>query len=58
MYICLCNALREHDVEKVIAKGVRDTAGVYRALGVEPQCGACACDIERRIKSPKALDTA
>ena len=49
MYVCLCNALRQQDVDHVIAKGHRTTDEVYAALGVEPQCGSCICDIEMRI---------
>lgn len=41
MYVCICNAIRETEIQSVIAKGVRDVDDVYKALGVEPQCGTC-----------------
>jgi len=49
MYVCLCNALREREIDHAIARGNRTTDEVYAALGVEPQCGSCIGDIEMRI---------
>ncbi|MEK9660309.1 MAG: (2Fe-2S)-binding protein [Alphaproteobacteria bacterium] len=50
MYVCLCNALREHEVDQAISQGRRTPEEVYAALGVERQCGSCACEIDRRIE--------
>lgn len=41
MYVCICNAVRETEIQSVIAKGVRDVDDVFEALGIEPQCGTC-----------------
>ena len=41
MYVCICNAIRETEIQSVIADGVRNVDDVYKALGVEPQCGTC-----------------
>lgn len=41
MYVCICNAVRETEIEQVIAGGVRDVDEVYEALDIEPQCGTC-----------------
>lgn len=57
MYVCLCNALREHDIDRAIAQGRRTSDEVYAALGVEPQCGSCACEIDIRIED-RSIDRA
>jgi len=51
MYICLCNALTEKEVEAAILDGARTPADVYRSLGCEPQCGTCLRDIRHRLKN-------
>ena len=42
MYVCVCNALSDREVKRVIAAGrVRSAEDIYAALGCAPQCGAC-----------------
>ncbi len=42
MYICICNALRDRDVRRVIREGEAGTvAGVYKAFDTTPCCGKC-----------------
>jgi bacterioferritin-associated ferredoxin len=56
MYVCICNAVRESEIEQVIAEGVRDVEAVYEALDVEPQCGTCRAYIrEMMAEVPSAL---
>ncbi|MCK9543279.1 MAG: (2Fe-2S)-binding protein [Novosphingobium sp.] len=46
MYVCICNAIRDHELEDA-AKKVRGKAhDVYRALGCMPQCGQCLEDAD------------
>ena len=49
MYVCICNAVRESEIEQVIAEGVRDVDAVYEALDVEPQCGTCRAYIREMM---------
>ncbi|MEQ9640983.1 MAG: (2Fe-2S)-binding protein [Alphaproteobacteria bacterium] len=52
MYLCICNAIRESEVDGLVAGGGARTVGdVYRALGKQPQCGSCASAVRDRVKS-------
>ncbi len=42
MYVCVCNALSDREVKRVIASGrVRSADDIYAVLGCTPQCGVC-----------------
>ncbi|MDP1750432.1 MAG: (2Fe-2S)-binding protein [Reyranella sp.] len=49
MYLCICRAIRERDVDAAVRAGARKPADVFRACGKRPQCGTCACDMRERI---------
>jgi bacterioferritin-associated ferredoxin len=49
MYICICTAIREREVDAAVRAGARRPADVFRACGKSPQCGTCACDMRDRI---------
>jgi len=49
MYICICNAIREREVDAAVRAGARRPADVFRSCGKSPQCGTCACDMRDRI---------
>ena len=49
MYVCICNAVRESEVRKVISEGAREVDEVYRALDIEPQCGTCRSFIKEMV---------
>ncbi len=52
MYLCICNAIREREVDGLVAEGdARTVSDVYRALGKQPQCGSCASAIRDRVKA-------
>lgn len=42
MYVCLCNGLTDHQVEKAVAGGAARPKDVYAACGCRAQCGTCA----------------
>jgi bacterioferritin-associated ferredoxin len=41
MYICLCNALTEAQIEGAVADGACRPREVYAACGCRAQCGGC-----------------
>jgi bacterioferritin-associated ferredoxin len=49
MYICICRAIRDRDVDAAVRAGARRPVDVFRACGKDPQCGGCACEMRRRI---------
>ena len=51
MYICICRAIRDRDVDAAVRAGARRPVDVFRACGKSPQCGSCACDMRERIET-------
>jgi bacterioferritin-associated ferredoxin len=49
MYICICRAIRDRDIDDAVRAGARRPSEVFRACGKSPQCGSCACDMRERI---------
>ena len=41
MVVCVCNAIREHDVRAAARGGAVSACQAYRALGRQPKCGQC-----------------
>ncbi len=49
MYLCICRAIRERDVDAAVRAGARRPADIFKACGTNPQCGGCASDLRERI---------
>jgi bacterioferritin-associated ferredoxin len=57
MFICVCNAITDKDIEDARAKGVTTHDEVFAHFGAAPRCGRCiesmcermdcACESER-----------
>lgn len=58
MYICICRAIRERDVDAAVRAGARRPVDVFRACGRDPQCGGCAAEMRRRIEQTTACEQA
>ncbi|MDP2334593.1 MAG: hypothetical protein Q8M19_28275 [Reyranella sp.] len=58
MYLCICQAIRERDVDAAVRAGARKPSDVFRACGKSPQCGTCACDKRERIAQTIAVEEA
>ena len=56
MFICICKAIREREVDAAVRAGARRPADVFRACGKAPQCGSCACDMRERIAKTVAYE--
>jgi len=41
MYICLCNAVTDHDIRREVAGGVRTFAELQARTGCSACCGCC-----------------
>ncbi|WP_085935633.1 (2Fe-2S)-binding protein [Enhydrobacter aerosaccus] len=50
MYICICRAIRDRDIETAVRAGARRPVDVFRACGHQPQCGGCAADMRQKIE--------
>jgi len=54
MYVCICNALTERQVDAAIDRGADKADDVYAAHGCAAQCGKCIRDVEERIACPRS----
>ncbi len=56
MYICICRAIRDSEVDAAVRAGARRPVDVFRACGQSPQCGSCAGEMRRRIQQTVASE--
>ncbi len=45
MYVCICNAVTESDIEKAVNQGCNSLRQLEDHTGASSQCGSCACDV-------------
>ncbi|MEM9168707.1 MAG: (2Fe-2S)-binding protein [Pseudomonadota bacterium] len=50
MYVCICNAIREREMERAVRDGSRTVADVFRGCGRRPQCGKCLPSVASLIE--------
>ena len=43
MYVCVCSAVTERDIECAAAQGARRLRDLRQCLGVTAECNRCAC---------------
>jgi bacterioferritin-associated ferredoxin len=55
MYVCICNALTEKMVQRVISEGADSPDKVFSACGSERACGRCVPQIEDMIAGFQVL---
>jgi bacterioferritin-associated ferredoxin len=55
MVVCLCNALREKDVRRVVRSGARSPGRAYQQLGCRMQCGQCVPFLREIISAERAI---
>ena len=42
MYVCICHAVSDKDIQRAAAAGIRDLNALTRELQVAGRCGRCA----------------
>ncbi len=61
MYVCVCNAVTEKQIQKAMDDGVRTLRELRQLLGVTAECGRCARSardcLRARDARPKAGQT-
>lgn len=58
MYVCVCNAIRDSEIEALARKGARTAEEVYGILGVEVSCATCTDHIEEILVSVSEAQSA
>ncbi|MFL5812992.1 MAG: bacterioferritin-associated ferredoxin [Bdellovibrionia bacterium] len=50
MWVCICHALTDKDIEAAEAQGAKTELEVYAHYGVKPQCGRCVPTVKCLMK--------
>lgn len=58
MYLCLCNAITEGEVDRLIQSGCGTLREIYRHLGGQPRCGKCAAELRDRLMARRKAGSA
>ncbi len=53
MYVCICHALNDRDVEKAKCDGACRAGDIHRHYGVKVQCGRCLPMIRQLLDTDK-----
>lgn len=54
MYVCLCKAVSDSDIETALEAGAQNLQQISRQLGVGQQCGQCVCHAREIIANHHA----
>ncbi len=57
MYVCICRAVTENDIEDAVAAGANTLADLSRHLGVASGCGTCAGTAESMLPETRETRT-
>lgn len=49
MFVCVCNALKEKEMQAAVAQGASCAADIYACLGCAPKCGRCVPFVEEQF---------
>ena len=55
MYVCLCNAITDSDLEQVADSVTRSVDDAYARLGAKVQCGRCRVTAQGILDKPDSL---
>lgn len=42
MYVCICNAVTDHQIQELVAQGAQSLSELKDQLGIASCCGCCA----------------
>ncbi|MGH8719721.1 MAG: (2Fe-2S)-binding protein [Burkholderiales bacterium] len=57
MYLCVCHAITEAQVEDCITEGARSLCDLRGCLGIASTCGQCATLAEEMLRRATAVET-
>lgn len=50
MYICICNCIKDKQIDSCAADGVSDAGEVFARMGCKPVCGRCIPEIADNLQ--------
>ena len=57
MYVCVCNAIKNSEIQDLANRGVRRAADVYTALEVNRNCANCAAYVQEALDDCRSEHT-
>lgn len=57
MYVCICNALKDRQLEAA-ANDAKNVGEVFRRCEARPQCGKCLPDVAKMIETARGETSA
>lgn len=57
MYVCLCRAVTDRDIEAAVDEGARSLKDLSLTLGVATQCGKCSCHAKQCLSQSVSEQT-
>ena len=51
MYICICNAITDSQIKCQVAQGARSLRDLNKQMCIADQCGMCAFEAKKVIKT-------
>ncbi len=54
MFVCICNAISDKDINQALENGANTPADVYRYCNCSLQCGSCLQTIKNMIPNEKS----
>ena len=57
MYVCVCNAIKNSEIQDLANRGVRRAADVYAALEVNRNCANCAEYVQEALDDCRSEHT-
>lgn len=57
MYVCLCNALTDADIQRAMSEGAEAAREIYAGSGGRARCGSCVRNIQSMLReAPVSTD--
>jgi bacterioferritin-associated ferredoxin len=51
MYVCICRAMTEHEIQAAIELGADTMQALRSQLGVATECGKCAPEVQKILNN-------
>jgi bacterioferritin-associated ferredoxin len=51
MFVCLCNAVSDTQIEDAVDAGITSFEAMQDSLGVANTCGTCACEVKQILSA-------
>ncbi len=57
MFVCICNALRDTEIQAAAGDNVSTVAQVFERCGTRPRCGKCVPDVAQMIENASNMES-